>query len=101
MSSFLTVCENAWHVTFFSFADEPFIAKRLGSPSTADLSSLLDSNEVNDHGDEEHGEGSGVNPGPGPTKEAVHDIVESVRHKRVWTSDEIVSVEIWKTNQDI
>ncbi|XP_078375358.1 uncharacterized protein LOC144658764 [Oculina patagonica] len=58
--------------------DEPFFAKRLGSPSTADLSILLDSNEVNDHGDEEHGEGSGVNPGPDPTKGAVHDIVEAL-----------------------
>ncbi len=83
----------------FSFTDEPFFAKRLGSPSTADLSILLDSNEVNDHGDEEHGEGSGVNPGPDPTKGAVHDIVEAVRHGIIWTCDERVSVEIWKTKQ--
>lgn len=62
-----------------SFADEPFLVRRIGSPSAADLTSLLESAEVNDHGEEEN-EGSGVNPGPDSAKEAVKDIVDSVRH---------------------
>ena len=66
-----------------SFADEPFLAKRLSNPSTADLSSLLNrSKEVNDNGDEEYEGGSGVNPGPdAAVKKAVMDIVGSVRDK--------------------
>ena len=62
----------------FSLADKPFFAKRLGGPSTADLSGLLDNDEVNDHGDKEP-EGSGVNPGP-DRPNPLKDIVESVRH---------------------
>ncbi|KAJ7388439.1 hypothetical protein OS493_037601 [Desmophyllum pertusum] len=61
--------------------DEPFVAKRIVNPATADLANLFDSTEMNDPAEYE---GSGINPGSeiNPIKEIVeslHDIIPAIK----------------------
>ena len=86
-------------ICLFFFADEPFSAKRIGV--IPDLSSLRNSNEVNDDSGEENEEGSGINPGPDPTKDAVKDIVESVRKANNYLNDKRMGVKFGKLSGTI
>ena len=74
-NSFNGLPQSLTNITY-DLANEPFLARRIGSSSKADLATLLESANLNDHGEEEY-EGSG----PEPDKGAVEEMVDAVRQR--------------------